>query len=300
MHAAKAITGMRARARNVERPSFLYRVLQIVALAHLVLYLVLTADWLLHPLEPSAGRLALAMPPIVRALFVLLLGPLTLITGVLVLRKTRGNIIGLLLIIWSTSLLLFTASHDLDFLVRIVTNFRVWFLPLLMVPIFFPNGKAPVRGVNLLLTALIILNIVTGAVDLAAESNLAQFGLAAANPFYMETAAAARPWIEQVWSVFDSLTSVPLAVLVIVAPIIHYRRGNVREREQIKWFALPAVGVRSPRICILHLGVDLWRGVGERPARISGNLLVCRHRLLWRLSVGPGRLRNSAPPLVRY
>jgi two-component system NarL family sensor kinase len=243
MHAVKALTDIRARARNVEWPSFLYRVLQIVALAHLVPYLVLTADWLLHPLEPSASQLAGTMSPIVRALFVLLLGPLTLISGVLVLRKTPGNIIGLLLIIWSASLLLFTARSDLDFLVRMTTNFRVWFLPLVILPIVFPNGRGPVRGVDLLLTAYVILNVTLGAVDLAAESTMAQFGLAAANPFYLDMAAAVRPGIVQVWSLFDNLISVPLVVLVLVAPIVHYRRGNMREREQIKWFVLSAIVV---------------------------------------------------------
>jgi signal transduction histidine kinase len=231
------------RAPDVERRSLLYRVLQVVALAHFILYIALTVDWLLHPLESSASQLAVAMAPIFRALFVLLLAPLTLITGVLVLRKTRGNIIGLLLIIWSTSLLLFTARHDLDFVVRMTANFRVWFLPPLIVPIFFPNGKAPFRGVDLLLAAQIVLNVVTGAVGLAAESTLMQFGLPNANPFYLDAATVIRPWIEQIWSVSNSLTSVPLAVLVIVAPIVHYRRGNLREREQIKWFAFSAVGV---------------------------------------------------------
>lgn len=241
MHGGNEMTDIRA--PDVERRSLLYHVLQVIAPAHLILYIALTVDWLLHPLEPSAGQLAVAMPPIVRALFVLLLGPLTLIAGVLVLRKTHGNITGLLLIIWSASLLLFTARHDLDFLVRIAANFRVWFLPLLILPIIFPNGRGPVRGVDLLLAAQIILNVVTGVVDLAAESTLAQFGLSATNPFYLDTATVIRPWIQQVWSVSNSLTSVPLAVLVIIAPIVHYRRGNVREREQIKWFVLSAVGV---------------------------------------------------------
>src|SRR6266508_4863755 len=139
------------RAPDVERRSLFYRVLLVIALAHLFLYIALTLDWILHPLESSAGQLAVAMSPIVRELFVLLLAPLTLITGVLVLRKTRGNVIGLLLIIWSTSLLLFTARHDLDFVVRMTANFRVWFLPPLILPIFFPSGKAPLRGVDLLL-----------------------------------------------------------------------------------------------------------------------------------------------------
>ncbi len=237
------MTDLRARAPDAERPSLLYRVLQIIAMAHFVLYLVLTADWLLHPAEGSAGRLAVVMSPIVRALFVLLLGPLTLSIGVLVLRKARGNIIGLLLIIWSASLLLFTARHDLDFLVGMTTNFRVWFLPLLILPIFFPNGKGPVRGVDLLLAAQIILNVVMGMVDLAAETTLAQFGLAATNPFYLDVATAIQPWIQQVWSVSNSLMSVPLALLVIIAPVVNFRRGNLREQEQIKWFVLSAVGV---------------------------------------------------------
>ncbi len=56
-------------------------------------------DFLLHPLAPDFTFHS----TIYRAVAVLLLTPLTLLVGFLIIRRAPGNVVGLLLIVWSGS-----------------------------------------------------------------------------------------------------------------------------------------------------------------------------------------------------
>src|SRR5215203_1666945 len=83
----------------IQQPTLIfYRLLQIFAGYSVLLALAAVVDFILHPLAP--GVQTAGATPFLRALFGLCLGPLNLAVGILVVRRTSRNVVGLMLMIW--------------------------------------------------------------------------------------------------------------------------------------------------------------------------------------------------------
>src|SRR5689334_12218868 len=85
-----------ARNATAVHRSWFYHFVRILALAETAFYVAVMIDLLLHPTAPDIGMNPIA----IRYINALVETPIIYAIGILVLRRTRGNLIGWLLVLW--------------------------------------------------------------------------------------------------------------------------------------------------------------------------------------------------------
>jgi len=188
-------------------------------------------DFLLHPLAPDH----IFQSALYRGVAILALTPLTLLVGFLVLRRVPGNLVGPLLILWSGSVTFSSVRPDIHpvlFALFSFLDFFGWvalFTMLLQFPDgrIYPPGAAPwiyrLLGVVVFIISLVFISTATF-----------QTTPQVVNPFYLPALENVAEPIAQ-WAV---LFFAPIIAMALISPALRYRRGSLRERQQIKWLAL--------------------------------------------------------------
>ncbi len=189
-------------------------------------------DFLLHPLAQDYTFHS----TLYRAVVVLVFIPLTLLVGFLIIRRVPGNIVGPLLIVWSGSVAFFSIREEIGpLIVAIFFYYDVSFgwLGLFLMLLHFPDGQIYPRsatpwlyrllGIYFLLTNLVVLS----TAYFPTSSQLA-------NPLHL-------PALQGYSRVINGVGMLPVSLLlglVLVSPVLRYRKGSPRERQQIKWLGL--------------------------------------------------------------
>src|SRR5512141_2149080 len=89
----------RWRATMLRNTTFVYKLMAALALFSSILFVWEVVDNLLHPLEMGIYGNALQASPPMRLVYTVLLPPIFLFLGALIIRRARGNVIGLLILL---------------------------------------------------------------------------------------------------------------------------------------------------------------------------------------------------------
>ena len=208
------------------------RVVLILVGVALALCGLALGDFLLHPLAQDYNFHS----TLYRAVVMLVLTPLTLLVGFLIMQRVPGNIVGPLLVVWSGTVAYGSIREDIGpglFTLFYYYDMAFGWLALFLMLLHFPDGKIYRPGVAPWIYRL--LGIQVFAVNLIFLSTASfQVPSQMANPFYLP---ALQPYGELILKSGLLLFS-PFLVLTLVSPVLRYQKGNLRERQQIKWLAL--------------------------------------------------------------
>jgi len=190
------------------------------------------ADFLLHPL----GQDYTFHSTLYRTVVMLVLTPLTLLVGFLIMRRVPGNVVGPLLIVWSGTVAYNSIRVEIGpglFALFYYYDMAFGWLALFLMLLHFPDGKIyppraaywiyPLIGIMVIMTSLIFLS--TAYLQIPSQM---------ANPFHLNDL---QPYAEQILGL-GLLLFFPIILMALVSPVLRYRRGSDRERQQIKWLAL--------------------------------------------------------------
>jgi hypothetical protein len=228
----------------VVRRSFFYRLVWVALIPSLIYFGVVIFDLLRYPLElggvPGGGLWF-------RIVQGLILGPATMLVGALIVRRTSGNIVGLLLILYgigvtSTSVRFDVASPGVA-VGFAITNFyanAVQLPALICLLFYFPNGQPYPRRAENWISAFVIIQFFGLLVAVLGSTWMTLFnGLPdAPNPFFVPALAPLRSSLEMIIQ-FDAGGFLGLpGVLCVVSIVLRYRAADALERSQIRWLAL--------------------------------------------------------------
>jgi hypothetical protein len=159
--------------------------------------------------------------------------PVTMLFGLLIIRRVRGNIIGPLLIIIGASLAGGTQSVGRSALLQAIIQFanqsNIAFFFLLL--FYFPSGKANIPRLERVILLFALAAPIQALLKLLATSHLNPSTTNSPNPLYV-------PVLTSVSDVPSGLFAVFL-ILVFVSTFslfVRYRVADPHERQQIKWF----------------------------------------------------------------
>jgi hypothetical protein len=214
-----------------KKPSiFFYRVFQIFSYAGALPFFINTLDIVLNPTSPPFdGGMAY------RLVSGLLLAPISLVVGILCVRRVPGNLIGWMLITFSYGISALAMRVDILPItpILLIANLFVTFfwMSYLLIPLYFPNGQLfPPRmsrwGNRVLAIVMSVLFFSPLVFSPTISSGSGDNELSVPNPFFI---------IE-----FDyTAISVPLLVIILILGFIslflRYRSGNHMERLQLRW-----------------------------------------------------------------
>jgi hypothetical protein len=232
-----------------------YRLILLIDGAALALVGLAVVDFLLHPLAPDA----VFHSTLFRAVVILVLVPLTLLAGFLIIWRVPGNVVGPLLIVWSGTVAYWSIREDIGAAVLalfayydIAFGWPGFFLMLL----HFPNGEATPPGAARWIYRLVGINFIMGNLIFFSWASLA-VPPGMANPFHLPSLA---PYAELI-NVLAIPSYTPILVWAMVSPALRYRKGSLRERQQIKWLALFG-GLSVLYVLLLLVAYPLLTGGG--------------------------------------
>lgn len=205
-------------------------------IVHLLIWVALflcglaLVDFLLHPLAADFTYHSI----LYRMVSLLLFTPLSLLVGLLIIRRVPGNIVGPLLILWAGTVVYSAIRKEIGPLPFALFSFYEiaigWFALFLMV-LLFPDGKIYPPGVASWVYYLFGISVLLNMLIFFSNASL-YAGMV--NPF---TIPALQKYTELITLLSVVILS-PALVLVLISPVLRYRNGNHLERQQIKWLAL--------------------------------------------------------------
>ena len=208
------------------------RSVHIVVAIALCLVGVALVDFILHPLAADF----IFTSTLYRAVVILALVPLNLLVGFLIMRRVPGNVVGPLLIVFCGTVAYWSIRPDIAlqlFALFFWYDMAFGWLAFFLMLIHFPNGEiysprlAPwfygLAGIFVLVTSGLFLSTAVLPVPLHIV-----------NPYHMPALANAGAWIDS----GGILLMVAFLLLALVSPVLRFRNGSPRERQQIKWLAL--------------------------------------------------------------
>lgn len=222
-------------------------------------------DWFRHPLAPSPYA-AFGGSPAFRA-FALFIGtPLISTLAALIVRRQRTNIAGLLLLVWGTSFASWAISVEIEPALYQLVSLPIgpWWMALIMTPIYFPDGKAFPRWLSPIMLATMVVALLAGAAAIMAPATTEAIG-EAANPFFVP---AAQP-VSNLLGLILAVTTLFLFIAVFVSPLLRYRRADLRQRQQIKWFAWWSMTMFTAYIAFYMIAGAIYDDAGDAPALIG-------------------------------
>jgi hypothetical protein len=187
-------------------------------------------DFLLHPLARDFTYHSIFF----RVVSMLVLTPLTLLVGFLIIRRVPGNVVGPLFILWSGTVAYGAIRKEIGLVAFTVFDFyeiTIGWSALFLMVLHFPDGRIYPPGAAPWVYRLVGISFLLG-IFIFLSSGFLQGGIA--NPFLIPPLQKLSEWV--VW--LSILIFSPALVLVLVSPVLRYRRGSRLERQQIKWLAL--------------------------------------------------------------
>ncbi len=209
-----------------------YRIVLVLAGVTLALDSLALADFFLHPLGTDYNFHS----TLYRAVTVLVLMPLNLLAGFLIIRRVPGNIVGPLLIVWSGTVAYNSIREKIGPVLFSLFDYHAlvfgWTALFLML-MHFPDGKInPPGAASWIYRQLGIHFFLANFIFLSTENFQSPTRLA--NPFYLPALQKYAGFIIGLALLFVS----SILLLALISPVLHYRKGSPRERQQIKWLAL--------------------------------------------------------------
>ena len=213
------------------KPFFDRIVLMLVGVA-LSLCGLAFADFILHPLAQDYNFHS----TLYRAVVMLVLTPLTLLVGFLIMRRVPGNVVGPLFIVWSGTVAYGSIREGIGqglFALFYYYDMALGWLGLFLMLLHFPDGKIyPPRAASWIYRLLGIFFFMPSLMFLSTAS--LQVPSQMANPFHLP---ALQSYAKLILGL-GILSFSPIILMALISPVLRYRNGSPRERQQIKWLAL--------------------------------------------------------------
>jgi hypothetical protein len=235
-----------------------------------VMSVVALSDLVIHPFAPSPYP-NVAEEVLPRWIVTILGGIPTTIIGVMVLRRSHTNVIGLLLLLVAQGAFTFGISVDVSPWVYNLVSLPIpcYWVALLFIPLYFPDGYAFPRRLNGLLTAYYSMNLLTGFFNLAFLEFSPLHGMPP-NPWYVVASETTMNTIIN----GGIILSLPLVVAIFVSPYLRYRHATFHERQQIKWLAWGGVLLFAPYTITYLIIITQFTDLSEVPSGIASFLRV--------------------------
>lgn len=262
------------------RPTFLYRIFQLLAYLGALPFVVNTVDILLHPTAlPLDGTLTS------RLVAGLLIAPVTLIIAILCVRRAPDNLIGWMLVTFAYGTSSLNMRGDILPLTPtlLIANFFItifWF-SYLLIPLYFPNGRLyPPRlnrwGNPLVAVIFCLLAMTPLVFSPSLEMGEGEALLRAANPLFIVSFN------------YEPFTQVILVIALVVglgSVLLRYRGGDPLQRLQLRWLLVGVIG----QFGVLFLDVGLAQALNINLTIVSAlytviiptaiGVAILRHRL---------------------
>jgi hypothetical protein len=215
---------------DAHRPRFLYRAFQVFAYLGAIPFVINTVDVLLNPTAtPLDGTVAS------RLVTGLLIAPLTLVIGILCVRRAPDNLIGWMLITFGHGASSQAMRQDLLPLAPtlMIANLFIMFFwsSYLLIPLYFPNGRLyPSRlnrwGNPLLSVLFALLFVAIIPFNRTFSWGTGNDELSVPNPFFI---------VEFDYTVITVPLLTGLLILGAITLFLRYRGGSTLERLQLRW-----------------------------------------------------------------
>jgi hypothetical protein len=224
----------------------IYRFWQILVVAGLPPALWLIANTLLTPFSPINLYTPYEAPFKLFSGFII--APLTIVLGIICVRRAKSNIVGLMLILLGYGTVFSSLSHlnhiNLDPIYMLLTNYWVgWFwVSFLLIPVYFPNGRISPPGFERWGNRIVFLAILIWHIQICTTPNLivgfADKPLAAVpNPIYIAALAFLTPFNPGLIMIFTFI------IIGGITMVLRYRQGTMRERLQLRWMLAAFVAI---------------------------------------------------------
>jgi len=257
----------------VRRSEAFFRALLWLLVAYsFAMWAVALVDWFRHPLALSPYN-AFGGNPAFRAFSLFVGAPVVAILGIMILRKQRQNLVGLLLLSWAGGF----ASNGISVAIPpalynlVSLPIAAWWTSLILAPFYFPDGHAYPRWLSPILPAIMVMALIQGGAAILAPAQL-PYASEPANPFFVVGAET----VNQVITSAYSALLLPLIIGVFVSPLLRYRRADVVQRQQIKAFAWWSMVVFTPYL-IFYMGLtSTYAEISDAPPalQVIGGALI--------------------------
>ena len=216
------------------RPSLLYRV-AVLALPFSLIYGVFMALYrLLHtPLNSEE----LESSFLILVLQALVIAPMSIVIGFLIMRRSRGNIIGPLIVHYGVATISSGGFSVADPLLAPVIQFynqAVYNIVIVLILFYFPTGDTALRGAARVINAFMLITPLYSVTNIMASPRISP--RYPPNPFYVSALAPLTSLLQGLFGVI----LFPVMLMSIAAVVLRYRAAEGRERAQIRWLALVA------------------------------------------------------------
>ena len=218
--------------RTAFQSHWFFRFFAVLAAAGIIPLAFLYFDFITHPLAPDPNWGSVAY----RLFVALALVPAGLAVSLLVLRRAPGNVTGLFLLIYTTSLMYGTLRVDTPFpwlyVFSRLSDQGWWLLPL-----YFPDGEAyPTRFRRWIrLHSVLMVAFYIGALVFYPTINMipgVQRPFESANPLYVP---ALVPF-HNPFTTIQGVLWLSSVLLIVPSILLRFRASHGITRQQIKWF----------------------------------------------------------------
>jgi hypothetical protein len=181
--------------------------------------------------------------------------PIGLAVSIMVLRRTPGNITGLLLLLWLNVVIASFIPRNVP-IGAINSALNVSWVSLWMIPTYFPDGRPfPKRFGNAIITVNLLM-LFTDYAWIFTQPHMTGIDAATsqiypvANPLYTPALAGLRRFFE-----FTQPLTLLLSVLIVFTIVLRYRQADYRTRQQIKWLMWVMIVIVAIAVFLVPLNI---------------------------------------------
>jgi hypothetical protein len=180
-------------------------------------------DFVTHPFAQTA----MFPSSIFRLILALLIVPLAFIASFLVIKRKPTNVVGILLLLWSTQIV--TSTLRIDSPLSAYTGISLGWIGFWLIPFFFPDGRIfPNRWSDVIKVLAIILIIAASAYTLTTPDFTSS---TMPNRWYIPALASFFPLI----NIIETASLLMLVAFIVPSLIMRFRAGNLTTRRQMAW-----------------------------------------------------------------
>jgi hypothetical protein len=267
------------------QPRLIFRILTLVMLPVLLMFLFHLARFALGDTQfPATSLLDYG----VKLFVALVISPTTVIVGLWCLRRSPGNVIGAILVLWGVGVIDLIRSDTSSLGTAFSSIFAgVRWAALFSLLVYFPDGNVIPRRYQKIVDLLILIAMVTGVLSGMGRELAPNRGLP--NPLYITSLAPLSRFFE----VVNGFLSLTVGwIFGIVSLFLRYRRANFAQRNQIKWLPLvfaPVAFFLPVQLIVENLAPQFSVSVSA----ISGSIILAWFMSFPLIAVGNAILRHK-------
>ncbi len=226
-----------------------YRFLTVMAIPSLLYYVALVIDLFI---EPTKAIGTVHQPLIFTIVHGLIVAPCTLVIGLLIIKRSQGNIVGLFLLIVGMEIGNIVLGNRNGILYPIAFGLfnQIGFRALLIVSFYFPTGRVYPQRFEQWISVTFVFSVLTGIVSI-----LGQPTLNGPNALFIPALVPLSVALDPVISFLNIGTALGAAFSIV----LRYRAAGFVEQLQLKWLALGFIGATA----IVLTWVPLLNMLGE-------------------------------------